>query len=321
MSADNCICGTPAALDFGNPGCNLEMKQAAFPLFMYRYKADGTRNSIDVSSATLGADIVAKLATSTDIIERLFPTTKVRNQTVPRTDTEYETTSNGDKFTLDGQGGIYSFLWEYYEAGAAFAISRQFQKMGCAEIDMYIVDIAGNIWGTKTSDTATDLYGYKLSKSTIENFYSFAVPGNVGKNMFSVDLDAFECVENSYAITSAELVDTGGISGTDIVPLTAGYQTLTAVSNTTFQTVVYMSYGSAGTRKPITGLAPASAATNFTAYDETADAAVPLTSAVESPDGTYLITTTGATTATNIIRIEVAATGFDVADATVAAVV
>ena len=314
MSADNCICGTPAALDFGNPGCNLEMKQAAFPLFMYRYKADGTRNSIDVSSATLGADIVAKLATSTDIIERLFPTTKVRNQTVPRTDTEYETTSNGDKFTLDGQGGIYSFLWEYYEAGAAFAISRQFQKMGCAEIDMYIVDISGNIWGTKTSDTSTDLYGYKLSKSTIENFYSFAVPGNVGKNMFSVDLDAFECVENSYAITSAELVDTGGISGTDIVPLTAGYQTLTSPSNTTLNTVVYMSYGSAGTRKPITGLLIGA----FTVYDETGAASITPSGVVESPDGTYLITVP-AMTATNIIRVEVAATGFDVANATVAA--
>lgn len=318
MSADSCICGSPAALDFGNPGCNLEMAQAAFPIFQYRYKADGTRNSIDVSSATLGADIVAKLATSTAIIERLFPTTKVRNQTVPRTDTEYETTSNGDKFKLDGQGGIYSFLFEYYEAGAAFAILRQFAKMGCTEIDMYLVTIDGNIWGTKDSDTSTDLYGYKLSKSTIDTFYSFAVPGNVGKNMFSVDVDAFECVENSYAITAQEMIDTGGISGTDIVPLTAGFQTLTSPSNTTLQTVVYMSYGSAATRKPITGLTDV----DFTATDvEAGLPGTPLTisTAVESPDGTYLITVDAPMTATNLIRVEVAATGFDVAYAEVEA--
>ena len=318
MATDNCICGSPAALDFGNPGCNLEMKQTAFPLFMYRYKADGTRNSIDVSSGTLGADIVAKLATSTAIVERLFPTTKVRNQTVPRTDTEYETTSNGDKFTLDGQGGIYSFLFEYYEAGAAFAIARQFAQMGCTEIDMYLVTIDGNIWGTKTSDTSTDLYGYKLSKSTIDSFYSFAVPGNNGKNMFSVDLDAFECVENSYAITAAEMVATGGVSGTEFTPLTAAWQTLTSPLNTTLQTVVYMSYGSAGTRKPVTGLAPGGVATAFTVYDETGAASITPTGAVESPDGTYLITVP-AMTATNIIRVEVAATGFDVVNATVAA--
>lgn len=318
MSADNCICGSPAALYFGSPGCNLEMKQTAFPIFQYRYKADGTRNSIDVSSPTLGADIVAKLSTSTAIIERLFPTTKVRNQTVPRTDDAYEATSNGDQFELEGEGGIYSFLFEYYESGAAFAIARQFLQMGCTDIDMYLVTIDGNIWGTKTSDTSTDFYGYKLSKSTIKNFFSFAVPGNVSKNMFRADLDAFECVENSYAITAQEMIDTGGISGTDIVPLTAGFQTLTSPSNTTLQTVVYMSYGSASTRKPIVNLAPGGVATNFTVYDETADAPIVPSGAVESPAGTYLITVP-AMTATNIIRVEVAATGFGVANATVAA--
>ena len=99
-----------------------------------------------------------------------------------------------------------------------------------------------------------------------------------------------------------------------IVPLTAGYQTLTSPSNTTLNTVVYMSYGSAGTRKPITGLLIGA----FTVYDETGAASITPSGVVESPDGTYLITVP-AMTATNIIRVEVAATGFDVANATVAA--
>lgn len=314
MAGENCICGSPAPINANNAGCTLVMEPMAFPIFQYRFKADGTRNSIDVSSATLGADIQALIEVSTAIVERLFPTLRVQNPTVPRTDTEYETTANGDKFRLFGQGGIYSFLQEYYAGDGVFAILREFEKMGCIDIDMYIVDVADQFWGTKTSNTATDLFAYRISKESIDKFYSFAVPGAKGKTMLSYDLDRIECISNSYAITGQQMVDTGGVLPTSLLPLTSGFQTLTSPSNITLQTVVFMNGGNAVTNPPVVGLLIGA----FTVFDETAGVPIVPSGVAEAPDGTYLITVP-AMTVTNIIRVEVVATGVAVENATVAA--
>lgn len=317
MSAENCICGEPAPINANNAGCTLVMAPMAFPIFRYRFKEDGTRNSIDVSSATLGADIVALVETSTEIVERLFPTLPVQNPTVPRTDTEYETTASGEKFKLFGQGGIYTFMQEFYGSSGVFTILREFEKMGCRDIDMYIVDVKDQFWGTKPSNTGTDLFAYRLSKQTIDKFFSFPVPGATAKTMLSFDLDKFECVSNSYAITGDQMVDAGGVLPTELLPLTSGFQTLTSPSNTTLETIVFMNGGNAVTNPPVVGLLVAAFTVTDLGAPPGALPGTPIvpTGSVESPDGTYLITVP-AMTATNIIQVEVSATGADVATAT-----
>ena len=315
MSSINCVCGSPAGINAGASGCTIEMKPMAFPIFEYEKKADGTRNGIDVTSATLGADIVTKVLASTAVAERLFPTLRVQNPTVSRTDTNYETTANGDKFRLDGEGGIYSFLMEYYGADGVFQIFREFKKMGCIDIVMYIASTDGNLWGTKDSITGDTLYGYKLSKETIDSFFMFPVPGAKAKTMLSFDVDRDVCIENSFVITSNEMVDTGGVKSTSLTALVSGFQTLTNPTTSTFQDVVYEGFGTAGVRTPITGLLVGA----FTYTDITAGLpGTPLTvsTAVEAPNGTYLITLSAPVTTADIIQSEVSATGYDVTTAT-----
>lgn len=313
MSQEGCVCGSPAAINAGNKGCTIEMKPMAFPIFQYRYKADGTENVIDVSSGSLGANIVALVNSSTAIIERLFPTLRVQNPTVNRTDTNYETTANGDKFRLDGEGGVYTFMMEYYGADGVFQIFREFKKMGCTDIVMYIATTDGAIWGTKDSVDATDLKGYVLSKETIDSYFSFPVPGAKAKTVLSFDVDRETCIENSYVITAAEMIATGGVKSTSLVPLVSGYQTLVnpTPSNTTIQTTVYEGFGTAGTRKPVTGLVLA----NFEVYDNTAAAAIVPSDATETPAGSGIyVLTVPAMTATNELTVSVInATGYDVA--------
>lgn len=315
MSSINCVCGSPAGINAGASGCTIEMKPMAFPIFEYEKKADGTRNGIDVTSATLGADIVAKVLASTAVAERLFPTLRVQNPTVSRTDTNYETTANGDKFRLDGEGGIYSFLMEYYGADGVFQIFREFKKMGCIDIVMYIASTDGNLWGTKDSITGDMLYGYKLSKETIDSFFMFPVPGAKAKTMLSFDVDRDVCIENSFVITSNEMINTGGVKSTSLTPLVSGFQTLTNPTATTFQDVVYEGFGTAGVRTPITGLAPGGVGTAFTATDITGGlpgTGLTVSGAVEAPNGTYLLTLSAPVSASDIIQFEVTATGYDV---------
>ena len=319
MSAINCVCGSPAGINAGTSGCTIEMKPMAFPIFEYEKKADGTRNGIDVTSATLGADIVAKVLASTAVAERLFPTLRVQNPTVSRTDTNYETTANGDKFRLDGEGGIYSFLMEYYGADGVFQIFREFKKMGCIDIVMYIATTDGNLWGTKDSITGTILYGYRLSKETIDSFFMFPVPGAKAKTMLSFDVDRDVCIENSFVITSNEMVDTGGVKSTSLTALVSGFQTAVnpTPSNTTISVDVYEGFGSAGNRTKITGLLIA----NFVITDDPLGTPVVITPTgplVESPNGTYLITVP-AMTASNTIQLACTAVGYDIATTTTVA--
>ncbi len=312
MSQEACVCGVPASINPGSTGCTIEMKPMAFPVFEYENKADGSRNGIDVTSATLGADIVAKVAASTSVFERLFPTLRVQNPTVTRTDTAYETTANGDRFKLAGEGGVYTFLVEYYGVDGVFQIFREFKKMGCRDITMYIASTDGGLWGTKDSITATELHGYKISKETIDSFFNFPVPGAKAKIMMSFDLDRDECVENSYVITAEEMIDTGGVKSTALVPLVSGFQDITdpTPSNTTIKVVVFEGFGTAGVRKPITGLL----LLNFVFTDDplgTPLVITPTGEPVEAPLGTYLFTVPALTPA-NTIESAVTAAGFQV---------
>jgi len=314
MSALDCVCGTPAGINAGVPGCTVEMGAMAFPVFEYKLDAAGVRNGIDVTSATVGADITAKILASTAVTSRLFPTVRVQNPTVSRTDTNYETTANGDKFKLDGEGGIYSFLFEYYGKDGVFQILREFKKMGCTDIVMYIATTDGNLWGTKDSVNGTMLYGYELSKETIDAYYQFAVPGAKARTMVSFDVDRDVCFENSYVITSAEMVATGGVKSTSFSPLITGNQAITNPTTTTFQVELYEGFGTANNRNDITGLLVGA----FTVTDITAGLpGTPLTvlTAPESPDGTYLLTLSAPVTAADIIKFEVTALGYDVIDA------
>ena len=318
MASTGCICGVSAFPNMGTPNCTQEMLPMAFPILIPRWKADGsTRNSLDVSSATLGADIQALITTATVVDERLYPFPRVQNPTIPRTDTAYETTANGDKFKLAGEGGVYSFLFELYGSESVFQLQRELVKAGCIDIDMYIATTDGALWGTKTSLTSTALNGYMLSKETFDSFFNFPVPGARAKIMVSADVERAECIENSYVITSTEMVDTGGVSATSLLANVSGYQTLVdpTPSNTSIQTAVYMGFGTAGSQLPIKGLLQA----NFTINDDDASvqpAPIPQTAApVESPDGTYTLTVGGGMTASNTITVSVIdAAGFDVAD-------
>ena len=314
MSALDCVCGTPAGINAGVSSCTVEMAAMAAPVFEYKFQADGvTRNGIDVTSATVGSDITTKILASTAVTSRLFPTVRVQNPTVSRTDTNYETTANGDKFKLSGEGGVYSFMMEYYGKDGVFQILREFKKMGCTDVVMYIATTDGNLWGTKDSVNGSMLYGYELSKETIDAYYQFAVPGAKGRTMVSFDVDRDVCFENSYVITSAEMIATGGVKSTAFAPLVTGNQTLTNPSTTTFQDVLYEGFGTANNRNDITGLLVGA----FTVTDITAGLpGTPLTvsTAVESPDGTYLLTLSAPVTAADIIKFEVTATGYDVID-------
>jgi hypothetical protein len=299
----------------GRDKCAIEMRVVAFPIFFPRFKGDGTRNTIDLASATLGADIQALISASTATLERLYPFPRVEEPKWSRTDTVFETASSTQKYKVFGLGGVYTFAFQTWGKDASFQQMREALNFGCSDLDMLLATVDGNLWGIKDSRTDTILRGYELNTETYDSYVEFANATTVAKGMFSVDLDNVECVENSYAILPDEMISTGGVKSTSLSPIVGAYQTATAVTNTTCQTIVFTGGGSAGNATDITALVVG----DFTVENTDVPAGNTAVSLVESPSGTYVITTS-AMTATENYKVTCTKAGYDIADGTFVAV-
>lgn len=249
MSAGICSCESPSFGNMNRPNCVIEQRALAFPVFVPRFKADGTRNTIDVASATVGADIQA-LINAADPLNRIYPMPRVENATFERTDTVYETAPSTRKYKIEGVGGVRTFNMELWGKDAVSAMLRELKKFGCSDIDMFYVDVAGNFWGIKDNVTDTLMRGYEVSAETFDAFREYATDTTTSKIMVSFDLDNQECEENSYAITSEEL----GYKANTLVGLFTGYLTLAELVDGTVTMDAFTAYGTANSRYDIVGL-------------------------------------------------------------------
>jgi len=315
MSSGICSCASPTFGNMGRVNCVIEMKTVAFPIVVPRFDENGVRNVIDTSSATLGADIQALLLASLNTQSRIYPFPRVENVTWERTDTVFDTAPSTRKYKIDGVGGVYTLGFETWAKDAVMQIMREALKFGCSEFDVFLATIDGNLWGIKDAVTDTDLRGYEVSAETFDSFIQFATDTTVQKGMFSMDLDNAECVENSYAILAEEMTSTGGVKSTALTGNVSGYQTASAVTNTSCQSVVFTGFGSAGDLDDVTGLVVG----DFTVENTDTPGGDIAVSLVESPEGTYVITTS-AMTATENYKITCTKAGYDIADGTFVAV-
>jgi len=319
MSSGICSCETPTFGNLARPNCVISQKALAFPVMIPRFKADGTRNSIDLAAdpltflnpagvagdyATLGAYIKAKIEDSSFASEdRFYPMPKVVGATFERTEQLFETAPSTIKYKIDGVGGVRTWKMQLWAKDAVFAIFRELKKFGCSDLDVFYIDLAGAIWGIKDDANTSVIRGYEMSTNTFDVFKDYASDTTVEKLNISFDLDNAECEENSYAITSEEL----GYKATTLRGLIAAS---VAVDNPDLSTVVATvssAYGSAKTSVKVVGLLDSA----FIVKDATGTI-LPHTGTVENPNGTYTIAMTSALTVTDTYTVSVLATTYDV---------
>lgn len=281
MASIICSCGNPTMPNLGRPDCVIEMKAIAFPLIVPRFQADGTtRNTIDLTSATLGADIQALVATSTAVLERLYPFPRIENATFERTDTVFETAPSTRKYKIDGVGGVRTFNFELWAKSAVHSIGRELTRIGCTDVDFYLVDVAGSIWGIKDNESDTIMRGYEMATETFDSFKMYATDTTTQKIMISWDMDNAECEFNSYAITSGEL----GYSATTLRANSPASIALVELDATHVQFTVTENTGDAVNNDPIIGLVIGPAV--FTVISDTG-VVVEIPPVVETSDGVY----------------------------------
>ena len=308
MGQTICSCANPSFPVLGRPDCVLEMRAIAFPIIVPRYKADGvTRNTIDLTSATLGADIQALIATSTALMERIYPFPRCENITFERTDDVYDTAPSTRKVLIPNVGGVRTFKFETWGKDAVHNILRELKKIGCTDVDFYLTDVSGSFWGILDNPTDTIMRGYEMATETFVAFKEYATDTTTQKLMISWDLDTNECEENSYGISS----DTLGYSATTLKPLTPAFIKLVELDATHVQFTVVEPDGSYN-GSPVVGLV-----TNGT-FGVVSDTGVvaEIPPVVETSDGVYSFEHLDAeiTVGDTVTGSITAATGYDIAD-------
>ena len=306
-----CSCANPAYPSMGRPNCVVEQRPMAFPIIVPRYKADGvTRNSIDLTSLTLGDDIQTLIDAGTAAQERFYPFPRVENTTFERTDSVTEDAPSGRSYKIYGQGGIYTLAFELWAKDAVYPLLKQAENLGCSEFDYFYVSVDGYLWGELSAD-GENLYGYMADANTYDAFNVFATDTTVQKINVSWDLDSDVALSSSFAI-SPEIL---GYKATTLTPLIAATQSLEAASTTSIVSTVTDGFGTAQELGYVTGISSLS----FTAYNVTTAATIVVGGALETSDGVYDITIP-AQTASDVVRISANHPGYVIADATVEAI-
>jgi hypothetical protein len=282
------------------------MRAIAFPIIVPRYKADGTtRNTIDLTSATLGQDIKDLIATSTAIMSRIYPFPRCENITFERTETVFETAPSTRKYKIPNVGGVRSMMFETWGKDAVHNILRELKKIGCSDVDFFLADVSGSLWGILDNQTDTIMRGYEMATETFDAFKEYATDTTTQKLMISWDLDNAECEENSYGINSEVL----GYSATSLKPLTPAFITLVELDATNVQFTVTEPDGSFS-GSPVVGLD----LTATFAVTSDIDGAVTQVSLTPTSDGVYTYNHATAITVGAVVTGTITlATGYDIA--------
>lgn len=329
-----CICDGDNSGHFGRPNCVIPQGVLAFPMLESSIGSTGLINFIPVNAdgitafnaqygtsfTTLKECVDYRLSATTPTLDGLFPMLKVENVAPTRTDTNYVTASSGRKVEIGG-GGITSFAMELWHDDAVHAIGRELLKAGCGSLNFVYVSVDGHSWGIKESVSDVKLRGYNISDGTFKTFMEFATDSTTNMIKISWDIDEFECIENSYVITSDEYAG----KFTAIRPLIQGISyidvagsTLVAAAPILIDIELYDSFGTAGNRHDITGLLTG----NFellTSAGAVQEAAGAWTSVAESPNGTYLLTTSSSPAA-GVYTVVSTGTGYSIPNVTVTVV-
>ncbi len=298
-----CTCGGR----LGNTGidnCVIEFFTTNNFILMPTYKADGTKNYIDISDpSTVGAAVLAATQVTTTALERLYPLPFAENVTREKSDRTTETPASGNIYNV--QDGLRQNHMEFFGQNAHFRFLGELNRFGCTQLSYYAVDVNGTLEGYVDEDEPTKFYPIPMMKNSFYAMYQYATDTTIQKLMLDFNQKRNFDESQIYYLTSSDL----GYPATDLVGLIPCVITVdnTSITTTGVTVAVNRPTQSAVTNKPLVGLV----AGDFTITDQTNVANVPVLSCTETSDGVYDLTYAAVSGAATF---EVAAVkaGFDI---------
>lgn len=260
----------------GVPSC-VPIQSVTSTLIMVPLKSNaGVDNAIDLSVAV---PTWSTLVNQSDASQRWFPLPQFENVELPKADSQFEEANSGRKAFL--RQGVRSFSGELWADDSSPTLLSKLQNNRCVEFGVYIIDVNGNLVGSKVGDK---LYPIAVDNPSFDPKYMFATDSTVSKIMVGFDFYRLFDEGTMYMITPEE----AGINFNDLEGLIdVNFADLTQVANTSVTFNAEFDYGTAYNPIKLKGLVD----TDFALYNNTTSTSETIGSATENLplEGNYTV--------------------------------
>ena len=217
-------CNCEAGLsNTGRPNC-VPIQSVTSKLILVPLKAtDGTLNGIDLSAPI---PVWNDLVNEVDASKRWFPLPNFENVELAKADSQFEEANSGRMVFL--RQGKRSFAGELWQEDSSPTLLSKLQNNRCVDFGVYIVDVNGNLVGSKSNGF---LYPIPVDNPSFDPKYMFATDSTTSKIMVAFDFDRLFDEGTMYMVTPSEaglnfndleglvdvnLVKTGETANTDV---------------------------------------------------------------------------------------------------------
>jgi hypothetical protein len=277
----------------GRPNC-VPLQSVTSKLIMVPLKAnDGSLNFIDLSLPIPTWD---DLINEADASKRWFPLPNFENVELPKADSQFEEANSGRMVFL--RQGKRSFSGELWAEDSTPTLLGKLQNNRCVDFGVYIVDVNGNLVGSKHDG---GLYPIPVDNPSFNPTFVFATDSTTQKIMVTFDFDRLFDESTMYMITPEE----AGINFNDLNGLIDVVFSVPGTTATTYQSTLTLEYGTA--YNPIQFLG--AVAGDFDLVNTVTSLSVAIT-VTEGPAGTYLFTFAAQGTG-DIMVLSITKLGFD----------
>lgn len=293
------IAGCNCAGRLGNSGTpNVKPFGVTSGLFMVPLNSDaGDRNGLDLTSTTLGEDLLA-LVNHSDPSQRWYPYQGLRNVTQAQAEPTFETFDNGEREKL--RKGIKTISFEvsgvteqYFNATAA----------ACQDFGLVLIDVCNNIKGQLEGDM---LYPRPVNGGSFDSMYIDATQDTSSKVRFTMDYDILTNDGDQWQVLAEDFAPMQPNALRGLIDVTLSV--VDVQSSTVVIVDAEMNYGPANNPLPFKG----GVVGNFTFTNVTGGAPITFT-VTESTTvrGRYTFTASAPITAADVVSLKLfkAATG------------
>jgi hypothetical protein len=180
----------------GRPNC-VPIQSVTSKLILVPLKStDGTLNGIDLSAPIPNWE---DLVNEVDASKRWFPLPNFENVELAKADSQFEEANSGRMVFL--RQGKRSFAGELWQEDSSPTLLSKLQNNRCVDFGVYIVDVNGNLVGSKVSGF---LYPIPVDNPSFDPKYMFATDSTTSKIMVAFDFDRLFDEGTMYMVTPTE---------------------------------------------------------------------------------------------------------------------
>jgi len=246
----------------GTPSCKTLQSVTSKLILVPLQDATGARNYLDLTTA-LTSTTFNTLVNQADSTKRWFPLPVFENVELAKADSTFEEAPSGKKvFIKQGKRSFSGELWSETPQ-----LLGKIQDNRCVEFGVFIVDVTGNLVGSKEG---TKLYPIPVDNQSFDAKMMFATDSAVQKIMIGFDFYRLFDESTLWMVTADEAsTDFNGLEGLlDVVLSKTGTATTTALPLTAI-----LDYGTAKNPIKVLGLLQG----DFTLKNTTTGVAIAIT--------------------------------------------